>query len=268
MSLLPALVLQVVFGVAGLPAPTDPSPAPAPEPIRSVFKGEAFPWYDADAGRVKPVLPLEVRFAWLDGLVSRINRFFGWIGDRLSAVAGWFRWMNGWRMPGVGGVGDVLMIGLAMLFLTVVLVVLLELLRRYRPPAGQDAALTASIRAGSAQRIEGLPAGVRLDSADPWAEAQRLRARGDYAGAVVYLFAHQLLCLDRLKQLRLVPGRTGRQLVRAVGDRQLRVMVEPTLGLFEGFYYGHRVPSAEAFEAVWSLALQFQSRLVAAESSS
>jgi hypothetical protein len=261
-NLLSAFLLWGILAVPSHPA------APAPEPVRSVFRGEAFPWYDADAGRVKPVLPYEVRFAWLDGVVARINRVFAWIGERLGAVASWFRWLNRWRLPGVAGAGDLLMIGLAMLFLTVVLVLLLELLRRYRPLAEDAAARTATIRAGSAQRIEGLPAGVRLDSTDPWAEAQRLRARGDYAGAVVYLFAHQLLSLERLKQLRLVPGRTGRQLVRAVGDRQIRGLVEPTLRLFEGYYYGHRVPSAEAFETVWSLALQFQSRLTAAESAS
>lgn len=254
---LPAFALWALLAAPG-PAAT---PVPASAPVQTVLKGERFPWYDADAGRVKPILPWEIRLAWLDGVLD-------WFSERFKAIARWFRWLNGWRVPGVGGGGDLIMIGLAMLLLTVVLVVLLELLRRYRPLVDQDSAHRALIRSGTAQRIEGLPAGVRLDAGDPWIEAQRLRDRGDYAGAVVYLFAHQLVCLDRLKQLRLVPGRTGRQLVRAVGDRRLRDLVEPTLRLFEGFYYGHRVPSAEAFEAVWSLALQFQSHLSATESAS
>ena len=74
--------------------------------------------------------------------------------------------------------------------------------------------------------------------------------------------------MHRRKRLRLVPGRTGRQLVRSVADRELRLCVEPTLRLFELVYYGHRAPSAEAFEAVWALALQFQSRVSAAETAS
>ena len=257
---LPAFALWAILAAPGPSAVPTPAPA-ASEPVRTVLKDEGFPWYDASAGRVKPILPWEIRIAWLDRVID-------WVWERLKAIGRWFRWLNGWRVPGVGGGGDLIMIGLAMLLLTVVLVVLLELLRRYRPLSDQEAARLAVIRAGSARRIEGLPAGVRLDAGDPWIEAQRLRERGDYAGAVVYLFAHQLVCLDRLKQLRLVPGRTGRQLVRAVGDRQLRGLVEPTLRLFEGFYYGHRVPSAEAFEAVWVLAVQFQSRLSAAESTS
>ncbi len=243
---------------AALAATSTPITTPRPEPgavsVPPVLKSESFPWYDATTGRVKPMLSWELRFGWL-------NSTLDWIGERLMAIVNWFRWLNRWRLPGVAGAGDLLMIGLAMLFLTLVLVVLLEFLRRYRPLAGQDAARRALIQTGSAQRIEGLPAGVRLDAGDPWIEAQKLRERGDYAGAVVYLFAHQLVALDRLKQLRLVPGRTGRQLVRAVADRQLRMLVEPTLRLFEAFYYGHRVPSAEAFEAVWSNALQFQTRL-------
>src|SRR5262249_15502550 len=55
-------------------------------------------------------------------------------------------------------------------------------------------------------------------------------------------------------------GRTGRQYVRSVADPALRAVVEPTLRLFETVYYGRRVPSAEAFEAVWTLAEGWQRR--------
>jgi hypothetical protein len=75
------------------------------------------------------------------------------------------------------------------------------------------------------------------------------------------MFAYQLLSLDSLSMIRLIPGRTGRQLVRSVGDRQLRGWVEPTLRLFEAVYYGHRPPSPEAFEAAWISAQAFQQRV-------
>ena len=67
-----------------------------------------------------------------------------------------------------------------------------------------------------------MPAGVGMDVSDPWAETLRLRREGDYAGAVVYLFAHQLLTLNRLDKLRLTPGKTGRQLVRSVKEKPWR----------------------------------------------
>ena len=88
----------------------------------------------------------------------------------------------------------------------------------------------------------------------------RRRREGDYAGAVVYLFAHQLLTLDRLEKIRLTPGKTGRQLVRSVKEKPWRDPVEPTLRLFEAVYYGHQKISAEAFEGVWALAEAFERR--------
>ena len=83
-------------------------------------------------------------------------------------------------------------------------------------------------------------------------------AGGDFAGAIIYLFAHQLVTLDRLKQVRMIPGRTGRQLVRSVADRELKRCVEPTLRLFEAVYYGHVPPSPAAFEAAWAWGERFE----------
>lgn len=254
MTSLAGLTLWVALAAPGL---SPPAPADAgPDPVRPVLAGEGFPWYDAGAGRVKPILP------WPDFGGGWLKSVGDWLSRRGKAVSRWFRWLNYWRIPWIGGMGDLIAIGLAMLLLTLVLVLLLELLRRYRPLGG-DEPTPAAVLAGSARRIEGLPAGVRLDAADPRAEAERLRALGDYAGAVVYLFAHQLLTLERIKQIRLVPGRTGRQLVRSVGDRQIRGGVEPTLRLFEAVYYGRRAPTAPAFEAVWAQAMAFERQVSA-----
>jgi hypothetical protein len=257
-SAVAGLTLWAAFATAGAVQPS-PAPARGAEAARNVLRGEKFPWYDAKAERVVPLLPWpDLHFQWLTDLGN-------WLKHRLQALGRWFRWLNQWRIPWVNfGAGDLVAVGLALLFLTLVLVFLLEMFRRYRPVLDEAAgARGAAIRAGTARRIEGLPAGVGLDLSDPWSEAQRLRALGDYANAVIYLFAHQLLALERVKQVRLVPGRTGRQLVRAVADRELRRRVEPTLRLFEAVYYGHRAPSAEAFEAVWALAQEFEGLLAA-----
>ena len=66
-----------------------------------------------------------------------------------------------------------------------------------------------------------LPEGIRPRSDDPWAEALRRRAAGDFAGAVVCLFAHQLLSLDQLGLIRLAPGRTGVSTFTGLRDREL-----------------------------------------------
>ncbi len=67
------------------------------------------------------------------------------------------------------------------------------------------------------------------------------------------MFAHQLIRLDQLGLIRIVPGRTGRQYVKGLRDPELADCAQATLALFESVYYGHRVPSSEAFERVWQL---------------
>ena len=76
-----------------------------------------------------------------------------------------------------------------------------------------------------------------------------------------------MLTLDRLRLIRLVPGRTGRQLIRTIVDPQWRACVAPTLRLFESVYYGRRTPTREAFEAVWTSAEAFERRVAAGTAS-
>jgi hypothetical protein len=226
-----AWFVAVVIGLAG---PADGSGAgldgegPTADVPSALGKG-GYPWYDAPTDSAKPVWP---------------PREFDW------------EWVPDWKVPGLGSLGEMVGYAFAAVALGLLCYVLVLLWRRNRP--GADELARRAVGPGSARRIEGLPAGLRPETDDPWSEAVRRRERGDYAGAVVCLFAHQLLTLDRLRQIRLVPGRTGRQLVRAVDDPQFHAWVEPTLRLFEAVYYGHRAPSAEAFEAVWALAEAFE----------
>ncbi len=231
---------RTVLAMASLGAS---DPGGSPESARSVpsalAKGK-YPWYDARGDAFKPVWPSrELDFEWLERLLNRIPKF-----------------------GSVASVGELIVIGLAMLALAVLLVVLLELWRRHRPVEAKSGAKLVS-RLGTATRVEGLPTGISSGADDPWEEAQHRRDRGDYAGAVVFLFAHQLLTLDRLHLIRLVPGRTGRQLIRTVVDPQWKGCVWPTLRLFESVYYGRHTPSREAFEAVWTSAEAFERRVAA-----
>ena len=229
--------------------------AEAPDSFGLALEHENYPWFDGKADKVRPILP------WPDLGVGWIKSVGDWSARRYEAMKEWFKWLNSCRMPfNLAGLGDLIAIGLVMLVLTVVLVGLLELLRRYRPVSEDLRAAAGPIRPGSAQRIEGMPAGVGMDASDPWVEAVKRRQRGDYSGAVIYLFAHQLLTLDRLEKIQISPGKTGRQLVRSVRDRAWRDPVEPTLRLFETVYYGHQNVTAAAFEEVWTLAESFERR--------
>jgi hypothetical protein len=238
-----SLTLCLVLGIAGVAGPEGVPDVEADVAVRTALERGGYPWYDAKSDSVKPLWPPRERSAkWFD-------RWFGWLR------------VLGRRQIGGLHLGELLVTGMVVLALSILLVVLAELWRRYRPISGEPE--PGVIATGSSKPVEGLPAGVRPETDDPWSEALQCRARGDYAGAIVCLFAHQLLTLHRLRLLRLAPGRTGRQLVGAIGDRHVRRSVEPTLRLFEAVYYGHLTPSAEAFEAAWTLAEDFE-RLVAA----
>jgi hypothetical protein len=224
---------------AGEPPVLKPAKPRGPGPVREALARGAYPWYDVASDRVKPVWPpREWNLDWLDRKLGRLR--LGWL-------------------PSAGSLNAFL---LAMVGLTTLLLVLVVLWRHYQP--GPGAPRTVEPGWGAAARLERLPEGLRSETLDPWSEAVRCRARGDYAQAIVCLFAHQLLTLDRLQRLRLVPGRTGRQLVRGINDPDLHDWVETTLRHFEAVYYGRRIPSAESFAVVWSTAEAFQRRVAEA----
>jgi hypothetical protein len=231
-----AVAAAAAIGQAGEPPALKPANPPDPRPVREALARGAYPWYDAAADGARPVWPpRDWDLDWLDRRLRRIK--LGWL-------------------PSAGSLNAFLlaMVGLATLFF-----VLVMLWRHYQP--GAEVPRTDAPGWGAAARLERLPEVLRPETLDPWSEAVHSRARGDYARAVVCLFAHQLVTLDRLRHVRLVPGRTGRQLVRGINDRELRGSVDATLRLFEAVYYGRHIPSAESFEAVWAAAEAFQRRV-------
>jgi len=223
--------------------------AGAPGPVKDALRDGSYPWYDPDTDRVRPVWP--PRRPWLkwvgdriESMFKRIDRFLG----RHNVGGG-----SGWRFSG-NSIGTILLMAVLVSFFILLVVLWARRDRMAAEGAG------ARARLGSLARLAQLPEGIRPGSDDPWAEALRRRAAGDLAGAVVCLFAHQLLSLDQLGLIRLGPGRTGRQYVHGLHDRELLDSVGGTLLLFEEVYYGRRMPAVQAFEAVWSRAQAFEER--------
>jgi Domain of unknown function (DUF4129) len=204
--------------------------APETDPTRAVGsalgKG-SFPWYDAPTDQAKPITLPGQPGRWGSAMFASVFSLIALV-VALAALIALVIWL--WRM--------------------------------YAATDSDESRAMPKV-AGGPSRIESLPEGMRreFESSDPWEEAIRRRARGDLAGAVVCLFAHQLLTLSRLGLVRLAPGRTGRQLLRSVADAEFRALVHPTLRLFEAVYYGHRVPSPEEFASLWEQAEAFERRV-------
>ncbi|WP_435009984.1 DUF4129 domain-containing protein [Tundrisphaera lichenicola] len=237
-SVLVGLALVAVPSLASLEAEEIST---TPEIGKALGKG-SFPWYDAAKDAIRPIqVPLDRN--------PDTSKDSTQSGPTSTPAKGFD--LGGWIAFGVFSLGLGILVG-----------VLVWFWRRYEPSLDGELDDRAESTGGVA-RSEELPPGLRLgyDPADPWSEALRRRDRGDLAGAIVCLFAHQLLTLSRLGLLRLAPGRTGRQLLRSITDEQFRRLVTPTLGIFEAAYYGHREPSAEEFAAAWAAAERFQDRV-------
>ncbi|QDU58999.1 hypothetical protein [Aeoliella mucimassa] len=120
-------------------------------------------------------------------------------------------------------------------------------------------------------RVEELPVSLEKAPSDYLDEAQRLYRNGQFERAIIYLFSHQLLQLDRRHWLRLIKGKTNRQYLREIRRHgtaeaeQLSLMFEKTVLLFEEVFFGKRVPDRNNIDEVWREIDQFESLVLVME---
>jgi hypothetical protein len=235
--------------VSGSPAGPAAKPSTAAGPVERALRERKYPWYDSKADKLRPVWPTKI--GWLDWVMKRIDALIEAISQFLSRLK-----FGGARGISVSGdhIGTVILLTALAVFLASVF----WLWRRRMSGTADNE--SARARPGTAARLSDLPEGIGLGDGDPWAEALGRRAAGDLAGAIICLFAYQLLSLDQLGLIRLVPGRTGRQYLQVVRDQELADSLGATLRLFEEVYYGRKPPTAQAFESVWNRALLFRQR--------
>jgi hypothetical protein len=148
----------------------------------------------------------------------------------------------------------VLVIVLAALIVAIVRAV------KFRKRKASDQATPVPI--GEAERIEALPFPVARGPLSLLDQARQFYQSGNYAGAMIYLFSHQLVQLDRRQIIRLAKGKTNRQYLRELGRaRTLRHLVGQTLVGFEDVFFGHHGIDRQRFEACWSRLPEFESLL-------
>lgn len=154
---------------------------------------------------------------------------------------------EGWNPPGLLEVLGYTVVGI-LAGVLVYLVVRYLLGRKLRAArADVDSAIPES------PIIESLPFAVKQGQGELLAEARRLYEQGDYGRAVLYLYAHQLVQLDRHQMIHLASGKTNRQYLREVGTRRmLRSLVERTMVAFEDVFFGGHAIDRTRFESCWS----------------
>ena len=123
---------------------------------------------------------------------------------------------------------------------------------------GSARAVAAHPAANDASRVEALPFQLDPLTVSLLDAARRAYASGDFARAIIYLFSHELVELDRRHLIRLTRGKTNRQYVRELrGQGALPGLLSQTMVVFEDVYFGDRALSRERFETCWNRLNEF-----------
>lgn len=247
--------------LAGLAAERGEGRAIAADPEAAVQGGRdalsdgwfspAHPWYDTENDQAK-LIPIEpatpVNTNWLQNLGNWLQGLFSWIPN-------FFNWLSGFSFNFFGLFSFTLLHVVVALFVIAAMSVLIFLLvKLYRKRAEEDAAKGDSAEETEAERerVESLPFEIRRPRGDLLDEARRCYERGEYNEAIVYLFSHLLVQMDKHHVIRLNKGKTNRQYLREIGrGKPLRGIVEQAMCTFEDAFFGkYRIEKAQ-FESSW-----------------
>jgi uncharacterized protein DUF4129 len=111
-------------------------------------------------------------------------------------------------------------------------------------------------------RVEQLPFALKRASGDFLADARRLAEEGNYSEAIIYLYSHLLVELDKHHVIRLAKGKTNRQYLRETRSRPvLAGILETTMLAFEDVFFGHYPLEREAFEECLGQVRTFEAEL-------
>ena len=205
-------------------------------------------WYDSDNGGLKPVHVVPVA----DDSLNRDSR---WLPKakrvkkpaKATAGAG-----GGTGGGGTGNFGMILLLILivsgAVLLGYVISKTEVEVAPR---SARQIDRLTPDEQ--TIERMKHLPAELRRTDVNLRTEAERLMNENQYDQALILLFGHQLLLLDRHTYLRLNRGKTNRKYVRETRamSEEVAARLEATIEAFERSYFGNHAISQAGFLELW-----------------
>ena len=103
------------------------------------------------------------------------------------------------------------------------------------------------------ERMKHLPAELRRTDVNMRSEAERLMKEGLYDQAIILLFGHQLLLLDRAGMLRLNRGKTNGKYIRETRaiHPEAGTKLKLTVSAFERSYFGRHEIAQREFAEIW-----------------
>lgn len=111
--------------------------------------------------------------------------------------------------------------------------------------------------AAKVDRLEDLPFALEQPEGDLLSAARRQADSGNYDQAIVLLYSHQLLELDRQEAIRLTKGKTNRQYLRELRLRpDLGRLLTTSMIAFEDVFFGAHSLGRQRFDECWEHAMQ------------
>lgn len=247
------MILCVSIAVGGSTAIAD---SPAPVVADSV-------WFDSDSNSL---VPIEVK----DDRTDSLNRESRWTPQpkKTSSKAappptppGTSSW-GSWTWGNV--LGWLLLAMMMALLIGLLLYVFANSSFDFRSaPVATQTLQHKSLDEQTKQRIAELPAELRDTNVNPRSEIERLMREGDFERAIIFLYGHQLLLLDRAGSLRLSRWKTNSQYVRETrtSDPSAGESLSRTAFAFERSYFGRHALTGIQFEKLWLDNLQLESSI-------
>jgi len=220
----------------------------AVESGREALSGKTrYPWYDREKDAVRRI---DVAPPKTDELPDRKSR---WSANRNPKTTNTAAQGPSVFAPVLQGLGLALLV--ALLVAIAVLIARAALRQEASGEGGGHVVETSH----EVDRVENLPFQLKRPTGDFLAEARRLYEEGRFSEAIVYLFSHQLVELDKHHVIRLSKGKTNRQYLREMRHRPaLRGLLETTMIAFEDVFFGHHSLDRERFETCWNALDAFQ----------
>lgn len=211
--------------------------------------GGGHPWYDGetdDATLIPLKAPQQASTGppWYQFIID----FFSWLTN--TGISFTF---NG-RQYKI----SLLMILVTLIILAPILWLLWKLYKNHKNSENTSSSSASLADRTDAERVEALP--FDIEPADNLLDVARKFADvGRYADAIIYLFSHQLVELDRAQMIHLTKGKTNRQYLRELRAARLRSLMEHSTVAFEDAFFGHYEINKARFEECWSRLDEFRS---------
>jgi hypothetical protein len=239
------IIRLLAFAIACLAVLTPAAVAEVDDPVQSgreaLDQWADYPWYDDSADDVRPVTIGQDNEISGDGSSQKGGREAVERSDRTRSSLP----ESSFSLAGAEVIAWIV-VGIAIVAIVGVLIYAILQSDGSTPRQSKsEVAPTVDLAA--------LPIPIAAADSDLLAEARRWYNQGEYAKAMIYLYSHLLLRLDKGQLIRLSKGKTNRQYLREVGSRRtLAEYFESAMHAFESAFFGRRPLARDEFEATWS----------------